>query len=258
MSIKSIAIAQPTFLPWVGWFDLADQVDLLVILDDVAFSKQSWQQRNRMRTAKGLEFLTVPVKTSGRLGQLISECELADHSFSEKMTRSLRINYAKAPFLSDSIGEIGEVLQLGANSDKLVELNCSLIAWMACKLNVTVPMVRASTLGVGGDRGEHVAAICEHVGANRYVSPAGSENYLIEDRVAFDKRGISVNLHVYEHPEYRQCFKPFMSHASAIDMIFNTGPEAAAIMRTGRRTSRALGVEQSTIQQDDSRENSES
>lgn len=255
----TIAIAQPTFLPWTGWFDLADQVDLLVILDDVAFSKQSWQQRNRIRTSKGLEFLTVPVKTSGRMGQLISDCELADQPFAEKMLKSLRLNYAKAPFFPEAIDDLAVTLKAGANSARLVELNCSLISWMAARLGVSTPMVRASTMGAGGERGEHVAAICAHVGADRYISPAGSEGYLIEDREAFDRRGISVGLHVYEHPQYVQCSMPFLSHASALDLIFNSGRIAPQLMRSGRRPSRALGTKAlPPDQQEPCRENSES
>ena len=83
---RTCVIAQPTFLPWLGWFDLADQGDVMVILDDVSFSKQSWQQRNRIRTPAGLEFLSVPVKTSGLLGQLILDCEIADPRFAAKST----------------------------------------------------------------------------------------------------------------------------------------------------------------------------
>lgn len=238
---KACVISQPTFLPWLGWFDLADQSDVMVILDDVAFSKQSWQQRNRIRTRNGLELLTVPVKSSGRLGQQIMECELADQPFAKKMVTTLRANYAKAPFFSDAIDELATTMETAADTGSLVELNCALILWMAEKLKVTTPMIRASTLGAGGERGEHVAAICESVGADRYLSPAGAEDYLIEDKAAFDQRGISVMLHVYEHPEYVQRFAPFLPYASALDLIFNAGPAAAEVMRYGRRPSRVLG-----------------
>ena len=238
---KICVISQPTFLPWLGWFDLADQGNVMIILDDVAFSKQSWQQRNRIRTRNGLEYLTVQVKTSGRLGQLILDCELVDNRFVKKLITSLRANYAKAPFFAEAIDELAAVMEVAADTNRLVELNCALISWMAGRLGVVTPMIRASTLGVGGERGEHVAAICEHVGANRYVSPAGAEDYLIEDKEAFDRRGISVLIHVYEHPEYLQRFAPFMPYASALDLIFNAGPAAGEIMRSGRRPARAVG-----------------
>lgn len=241
MTSKIVAIAQPTFLPWIGWFDLADQVDSFVLLDDVAFSKQSWQQRNRIRTRNGLEFLIVPVKTAGRLGQRIADCELADQLFVVKMLKSLQSNYAKAPFFDPFFEGLAATLHTAVRTNYLVELNCALIAWMAEKLGVTTAMIRASELATGGERGEHVAAICEMVGASRYLSPAGSENYLIEDSHAFERRKIEVLIHMYEHPTYIQKFNPFIPFASALDLIFNVGPGAGAVMRSGRRASRALG-----------------
>ena len=238
---KICVVAQPTFLPWVGWFDLVDQADVMVILDDVAFSKQSWQQRNRIRTKNGLDFLTVPIKTSGRLGQRIDKCEFTDFRFIEKILRSLQTNYARSPHFYATFNEISILMQRAVISSRLVELNCILISWLADLLGVTTPMVRASNLGVGGQRGEHIAAICESVGAEKYISPAGAENYLIEDREAFDRRDISVWLHVYEHPVYTQQFCPFIPYASAIDLVFNERPTASDIMRTGRRPTRLLG-----------------
>src|SRR5712691_5783894 len=123
---KTCVISQPTFLPWLGWFDLADQADVMVILDDVQFSKQSWQQRNRIRTPAGLEFLTVPVKR--RLGQLIVDCELADRSFVGKMLKSVHANYARAPFFADAFDEFATTMESAAQSGRLAELNCALIS----------------------------------------------------------------------------------------------------------------------------------
>lgn len=237
---KTCVIAQPTFLPWIGWFDLADQADVMIILDDVAFSKQSWQQRNRIRTRNGLEFLSLPVKTSGRLGQCIADCELVDKSFVVKMVKTLKASYSKAQFFNTTFDELAATLETGASTHSLVELNCALISWMATKLGVTTPTVRASKLAAGGERGEHVAAICECVGADRYVSPAGAEDYLIEDRYSFERRGIEVLIHMYAHPEYVQRFTPFIPFASAVDLIFNLGPAAGEVMRSGRRVARAV------------------
>ena len=240
MNSKIVAISQPTFLPWLGWFDLADQVDLFVILDDVAFSKQSWQQRNRIRTLNGLEFLSVPVKTAGRLGQQIRVCELANELFVVKMLKTLRASYMKAPFFHAYFDEFAETFETVAKTKSLLELNCALISWLAGKLEVTTPMLRASSLGASGERGERVAAICEMLGASKYLSPAGAEEYLVEDKSSFDSRRISVEMHMYMHPEYTQRFAPFMAYASALDLVFNVGPAAGNVMRAGRLKSRAL------------------
>ena len=233
-------ILQPTFLPWLGWFDMVDQVELLVILDDVQFSKQSWQQRNRIRTRAGLELINVPIKTSGRLGQLILECEFANNSFVEKIIKTLNGNYGKAPFFRDNFAEVAEKLRSGASSGKLVDLNCTMIEWIANKLEIRTPMVRSSYLDVQGHRGDRVAALCSKVGMSHYLSPAGAEEYLAKDFMAFESRNISVDLHVYEHPDYPQLYRPFIPFATILDLIFNVGPAALEIMRSGRRESRPL------------------
>ena len=240
MKSKTIAISQPTFLPWLGWFDLADQADLFVILDTVAFSKQSWQQRNRIRTQNGLEYLSVPVKTSGRFGQQIKDCEIVNQVYLVKMIKSVHINYIRAPFFESVYSDFINTMQTAASSNRLADLNIALIFWMSKYLDISTKMVLASTLNVSGQRGEYVAAICECMGAHRYLSPLGSEGYLLEDRRSFERRDVEVFIQMYEHPEYAQQFKPFIPFASTLDLIFNLGPTAGAVMRSGRRVSRPL------------------
>ncbi|WP_308444550.1 WbqC family protein [Laribacter hongkongensis] len=235
MSVRTCAISQPTFLPWLGWFDLLDQVDVFVLLDDVSFSKQSWQQRNRIRTANGLEYLTVPVISSGKLGQLISECQLANSFFARKLLGTLQANYARAPFFKDLFPELALLFKETGEGTSLVELNYSLIRWMVRYLGITTPMYMASALGVEGERGDHVARICELFDSSKYISPVGAAEYLIEDKCAFDSRAIRVFLQGYEHPEYTQCFLPFVPYAAALDLMFNAGPASLEIIRSGRR-----------------------
>jgi len=108
--------------------------------------------------------------------------------------------------------------------------------------------VRSSELGVEGKRGAHAAMLCEKIGASCYLSPAGAEDYLLEDRAEFDSREISVLLQVYDHPVYRQCFRPFLSHASALDLLLNEGDSSAEILRSGRRPARGLGSMKSILE----------
>lgn len=243
--VKTIAIAQPTFLPWLGWFDLADQVDFLILLDDVALSKQSWQQRNRIQTPDGLSYLTVPIRTAGKFGQRICDTEIIGDKFVKKTLRTVAQNYRRAEHFERYYPEFCAVLENSVASGSLCGLNCGLIDWLAAQLGVFTPSVRSSQLGVGGKRGNHVAMLCEHVGAKRYISPAGAEDYLIEDRTEFDRRTIAVEVHVYEHPVYRQCFQPFEPYASALDLLLNEGDRAGPILRSGRRSPRQLRVTRS-------------
>jgi WbqC-like protein family len=242
MTAPSVAIAQPTFLPWAGWFDLADQVDLLIVLDDVSFSKQSWQQRNRIRTRDGLIYVTVPVRTAGRLGQRIVDTELAVDGTVDKLIRTVAQNYSHAAYFSRYFAEFTAVLRRSASAGMLCDLNCGLIRWLSEQLGVVTPQVRSSEWALQGTRGELVAKLCERVGATRYLSPAGSQEYLLEDRDEFDRRGINVDLHVYEHPVYRQCFQPFIPYASVLDLLLNEGDAAGTILRSGRRPPRMLSA----------------
>jgi hypothetical protein len=241
MNARTVAITQPTFLSWAGWFDLADQVDLVIVLDDVAFAKRSWQQRNRLRTPEGLSYVTVPVLSTGRRGQLILDTELAAADFIDTLIRTVSCNYARAAHFPKYFNEFCAVSRQAGAAGKLVSLNCGLIDWMAAQLGVNTPRIRSSELAVEGKRGARLANLCERVGATRYVSPAGAEEYLLEDRAEFESRGIAVELQVYEHPVYRQCFQPFLPYASVLDLLLNEGDSAGAILRTGRRTPRILG-----------------
>jgi hypothetical protein len=238
---QTVAVTQPTFLGWAGWFDLADQVDLVILLDDVSFAKRSWQQRNRLRTQEGLSYVTVPVLSAGRRSQLIVDTELAAGDFFDRLIRTVSTNYARAPHFERYFSEFCLKLKESGASGSLVALNCGMIEWLAVKLGITTPRIRSSDLAVDGKRGARLANLCEHVGARRYISPAGAEEYLIEDRTEFDRRGITVEIQVYEHPIYRQCFEPFMPYASVLDLLLNEGESAGAILRSGRRAARNLG-----------------
>lgn len=237
---KVAVVMQPTFLPWLGWFDLADQVNEVILLDDVEFSKQSWQQRNRIRTRLGLQYVSVPVVTSGRLGQLICEAQIHGDYFESKTIKTINHNYSKSKYFECFFEPFCEVLRICAATRNLADLNCGLIRWLMASLGLDVPVVMASALAVDGERGWRVASLCRSVSAVQYLSTAGAEQYLFEDRRAFEHAAIEVLIHRYDHPEYGQCYEPFMPYASVLDLLFNEGPGAMSVIRSGRRPARFL------------------
>jgi hypothetical protein len=234
-AVKTIAIMQPTYLPWVGYFDLMDQVDEFVLLDDTQFAKRSWQQRNRIKTSKGLEWLTVPVTSKGLYSQKILDVAIADPGFAEVHLKTLRWNYQKARYEQECIEPLRECYGVVAVSAQLVDLNLRLIRWFAGRLGVNTPLVRSSALDIPGVRSERLVALCQARGATRYLSPVGSAVYLLQDLDLFRRTGIEVVFHHYEHPAYDQLHPPFLPYASAIDLLFNLGPDAPEMMRSGRR-----------------------
>jgi hypothetical protein len=228
------AVSQPAFLPWIGWFDIFDQADWMVLLDTVQFEKQSWQQRNRIPTASGLLTVTVPVTTKGRSKQQILDVELANSNFARKFLTTLQMNYSRAPHFKDVYGELEAILPALVATGRLSELNVGLIEWLARWLRVTTKTLRASECSAVGTRGEYVAQLCAAVGANEYLSTAGATEYLREDQPSFDRRGIRVLIHTYEHPEYPQLHQPFAPYASAIDLVMMLGSDSGEFLRANR------------------------
>ena len=231
-----IAIAQPTYLPWLGYFDLLDQVDKFVLLDTVQFEKKSWQQRNRIKTPTGLLWLTVPVVSRGRLGQRIVEVEIREAEFWRDHLRTVELNYRRAPFFDDYYPALSELLPSASSGLRLAELTISLLRWLAEALGIKTPIARSSELAVDGKRTHLLAEICSLSGATTYVSPLGSADYLLNELPVLTGRGVNVVFQHYEHPTYRQLFPPFQTHASALDLLLNEGDKALAIIRSGRRT----------------------
>lgn len=230
-----IAIAQPTYLPWLGYFDLIDQVDQFVLLDSVQFEKQSWQQRNRIKTPRGLAWLTIPVVFRGRLNQNIADVTIRVPEFFHDHLRAIELNYRRAPFFEQYYDELRRRIETSLSSLSLAELTISLLRWFAEVIGVTTPMIRSSEIPAHGKRTELLAEICVSLGASAYLSPPGSSEYLLDELPAMTDRGIDVSFHHYEHPVYRQLFPPFLPYACILDLLFNEGGNALHVIRRGRR-----------------------
>ncbi len=232
-----IAITQPTYLPWLGYFDLIDQVDTFVVLDTVQFEKQSWQQRNRIKTPAGLLWLTVPVVFRGRLEQKILEVEIRDVEFGRKHLRGIEVNYGRAPFFEEYFPQVSAILQICPLGTRLIDLNLRLLNWFMELLGVQTSVVLASSLAQGGKRTELLANICRKLGASQYVSPLGSAVYLLEELACFRDCAVDIVFQNYTHPLYRQLFPPFLTHACVLDLLFNEGGRSLEIIRGGRGTA---------------------
>jgi hypothetical protein len=230
-----IGIMQPTYLPWIGYFDMMDQVDTFVLLDHVQFAKRSWQQRNRIKTPHGLEWLTVPVEVKGKWRQSILDVRVHTAQFAKKHVHTLEIHYGRATHGAAVIRELAGLLLREPPWDRLAELNVALIDWLCRGLGVLTPVVRSSTLSPRGERTEALVSICEQLGGTHYLSALGSAEYLLADLHLFEARGIRVTFQHYVHPTYTQLYPPFVPYASAIDLLCNEGPGALAVVRSGRR-----------------------
>ena len=177
--------------------------------------------------------LTVPVFSKGRRDQDIRDVQI-DRSggFPESHLKALEHNYRKAPRYADYINEFTAIMRKG--HDCLAELTIELIVWLKDSIGVDAELVRSSSLGVSGAKVELLVAICKSVGAERYLSPAGSRVY-IEENNLFPRSNLALEYQNYEHPLYRQLYGDFIPYLSVIDLLFNEGERSLEIIRSGRR-----------------------
>ena len=224
-----MAIMQPTYLPWSGYFGLMLSVDAFVLLDSVQFTRRSWQQRNQIKTANGAQWLSVPVLSKGKRDQLICEVELDQGSgFAAKHRRSIEMSYAKSPHFKQYADTLLPLLD--NNSPLLADLTISLILQLKAQLGITTRVLRSSELDGSGAKADLLASLCKQIGATAYVSPPGSKEYLDESG-AFEQIGVPVRYYEFKHPEYPQPFGEFLPYMSIIDMLFNCGERSAELIR---------------------------
>jgi len=223
---------QPTYLPWLGYFDLMDQSNVFVFLDSVQFDKRSWQQRNRIKGPSGELPLTVPVLTKGRRSQRIYEAEIdLVSNFYEKHIKAIQLSYRKARFFEKYVDDI--TATLSQRHRYLAEMNIDLILWFSQTLGIQTEFIRSSTLSAQGNKAELLADICGLVKADRYLSPIGSKDY-IDQNNPFTDKGIELCYHAYEHPSYEQLFGNFLPYLSVLDLLLNEGERSLSIIRSGR------------------------
>jgi hypothetical protein len=228
---QRLSIMQPTFLPWSGYFAIMLQSDAFVFLDSVQFAKRSWQQRNRIITANGPDWVTVPVFSKGESAQLIQDVQIDTASdWQKKAIRTIQQNYSKAPYFKQYSEELFTILSQG--HQPLFLLNQELIFWMMHVLSIKLPITKSSDLNLPGTRADLLANICEHYQSKIYVSAAGSKEY-IDQSTAFQDKGIEVVYNRYLPKPYAQLYGKSDAYVSAIDLIFNLGPAALDHIKSG-------------------------
>jgi len=229
-----VSIHQPNYLPWSGFFHKIALCDQFVFLDNVPFSKNSFQNRSRIKTDRGAHWLTVPVMTSHRLGQLTNLVKIANGpGWAQKHWRTLEHSYRHAPHFDLVSTHIRDVYE--ADWEYLVDVSVELISRVARMLGIKTPMIRASSLRIEGTQSELLASICQQLGASQYVSGPSGRSYL--DLQQFARKGILVSYHRFSPPTYTQLHGEFIPALSVIDLLANAGPQSWGILEpSGERS----------------------
>jgi hypothetical protein len=225
---RTLAVLQPGYLPWLGFFDQFQRSDCFIFYDDVQYDKNGWRNRNRIKSTSGEpHWLTVPVRVRS-LSQLLTETEIDNRQpWARKHLGTIRQFYGSAPYLNRYLPEL-EHLLLGNKWERLCDLDLAVIKLMCEWLGLKGQTMRSSELSIDGNRSERLINFCLHVGANHYLSGNAAREYL--DVELFATRGIEVEWQNYKHPTYRQQNGSFVPFLSALDLIFNCGETSAKII----------------------------
>ena len=221
-----IAIHQPQYLPWLGYLDKIDKADVFVILDNVQFKKNEWQNRNRIKTAQGCQWITVPVLY--RFPEKINEVMVNNKaSWSRKHLQALITNYSKSPYFDNYKSFFEDIFS--RNWDRLVDINIEIIKFLISALGLNTKLVMASDLQLREGSTERLIDICKTLKGDKYLAGKDGSSYM--NLELFDKEGIETIFQEFKHPVYDQLFGDFEPCMSAIDLLFNCGNNSLEILR---------------------------
>lgn len=220
---KRIAILQSNYIPWKGYFDIIKSVDDFVIYDDMQYTDRDWRNRNRIKTANGLQWLTVPVRHERR-EQTVRETKTANNQWASKHWNAIIRNYSKSAYFKE-FKDLFEQLYLGNCFTYLSEINFSFIQEINNVLGITTRLHWSSKFQLVERKTERLVGICKQLGAMEYLTGPVAKGYI--DESLFEQENITLIWADYnDYPQYRQFHPPFEHTVTVLDLIFNEGPNA--------------------------------
>lgn len=217
-----IAVHQPNFLPYLGFFDKAMKVDKFIFMDNFQYTKRGFINRNRIKTPEGFMWINVPVSLTGT--QNINEVKISPgDNWKNKLVASLTHTYKKTDYFDELFPVIENILV--KKWELLVDLNVDLLNDIFSLLDITAMTELTSDMEISSlTTTGRIIDICRNAGATEYLSGKTGRDYLDID--LFEKSGIKLSFHDFEHPVYNQRFGEFIPNLSIIDYLMNNGTKS--------------------------------
>lgn len=218
-----LAVLQSNYLPWKGYFDIIHDVDLFLFYDEVQYTKNDWRNRNKIYTATGLKWLTVPVY--GTIEKRIDEIEIVRGRWQMQHYQAILTNYAKAPYFRQ-YQDFLEFVYLDTVWNSLSELNQYLIRKIATDfLQISTKIDQSVSYLSTGSGHQKLLSLVKNTGADSYESGPAAQSYIISSD--YREAGIELIWKDYTgYPQYQQLHDPFQHQVSILDLLFNTGSDA--------------------------------
>jgi hypothetical protein len=217
-----VAIHQPNFIPWLGYFLKIARANKFVFLDTVQYTKNSFINRNRIKTQSGAAWLTVPVRAKGRFGQPICEVEIVwEEDWRQKHLQTLVTNYRRAPYFSEVFPLLESLYGSVRQDTTLSEFNISIIQAISEHLGLRPTMLRVTNLMVEGKGTDLLVSICQKLQASVYLAGGGATKY--QDNQKFLAAGIQIEYSDFKSMPYVQQGGDFVENLSIVDGLMNCG-----------------------------------
>ena len=216
------AIIQSSYIPWRGYFDIINEVDIFVFLEDVKYTKRDWRNRNKVKTPNGTKWFSVPVIKGHN--QNIFEARIDNsQKWKAEHQKTIHHSYSSSKFYNDYKDIILGIYD--KEYETISDLNISIVKLISTLLGIKTNFVNSKDLGTTGVKDDKLIAICKKIGATCYLSGPSAKDYIRQEK--FVDAGIDLEFKNYSnYPKYNQSWGEFDPSVSVIDLIFNMGKDA--------------------------------
>lgn len=221
--MKKVAIVQSSYIPWKGYFDIIHDVDLFIFFDDVQFTTRDWRTRNKIKTANGPVWLTVPAGADRN--RLICEVGLTEPSWAVKHWKTISQSYARSAHFK-TYKDFFEQIYLGSRWDSLSALNQYMTTQIAKELlGIKTEFADSRKYHGEGKKTDRLLDLVKKAEGTYYLSGPSARDYI--DSNAFREAQVELAYKSYDgYPEYEQLYPPFEHAVSVLDLLFSVGPDA--------------------------------
>jgi len=227
--MKKIAILQSNYIPWKGYFDLIRMVDEFILYDDMQYTRRDWRNRNKIKTANGVVWLTIPVEVKGKYFQKINETVISEPGWAKDHWATLKQFYSKAKYFKEYKDRF-ESFYLTTNEIYLSKVNYELIVIINDILGVKTKISWSGDYKLVDGKTERLLDLVLQAGGAEYISGPAAKDYIVDS--LFDDAGVKLSWMDYSgYPEYDQLYPPFEHGVTILDLIFNQGPDAVNFMK---------------------------
>jgi len=224
---------QPVYIPWLGLFHKIFLADKFCVFDIAQYQIKDYNNRNLIKTHTGPIWLSVPVESKNHFQKKICDIKIVNNGWNKKHFKSIEQSYRNAMFYKENIGGIEKILM--TKYEYLTDLNTDILRFMLTAFDINVPIVKASDYEFTGAKSDLVLDMCVKLNADKYIFGSQGRNYA--DVASFNNKNIGIYFQDYIHPEYKQLHGQFAPYMSALDLLFNEGPNSKEILLSGNISS---------------------